>query len=99
MANAEVAVEVAHSPRTGVVEVIALRLPPGSVVADALRRSGFDNWLAAGAPAIGVWGRPCRSDQPLRDGDRIELYRPLQIDPKDARRTRQRMQQLSGSRR
>jgi putative ubiquitin-RnfH superfamily antitoxin RatB of RatAB toxin-antitoxin module len=41
------------------------------------------------APAgIGIFGRKVARDARLRDGDRIELYRPLQIDPKEARRKR-----------
>ena len=36
--------------------------------------------------AIGVWGKARTPDYRLRDGDRIEIYRPLRADPKDARR-------------
>lgn len=35
---------------------------------------------------VGVWGRPVGRDSVVRDGDRVEIYRPLQIDPRDARR-------------
>ena len=38
--------------------------------------------------ALGIWGRRCGLDQPLRDLDRIEIYRPLLVDPKVARRAR-----------
>jgi uncharacterized protein len=37
---------------------------------------------------VGVWNRAARLDQRVRDGDRIEIYRPLQVDPKEARRLR-----------
>jgi len=37
---------------------------------------------------IGIFSRPVSLTQPLRDGDRIEIYRPLTIDPKVARRQR-----------
>lgn len=42
------------------------------------------------APALefGVWGRMVDADQVLCDGDRLELYRPLRVDPKVARRAR-----------
>lgn len=93
----EIGVDVAFSPRAGVVDVLALRLPHGSRVVDALRASGIDT--ADAERPVGVWGKPCTLDQLLRDGDRVELYRALLIDPKDARRTRQRQQKLSGSRR
>ncbi len=40
------------------------------------------------AVAIGVWGKVRAADYLLRDGDRVELYRALQADPKDARRAK-----------
>jgi putative ubiquitin-RnfH superfamily antitoxin RatB of RatAB toxin-antitoxin module len=59
-------------------------------VADAItaselaREAGID----AGALDAGIWSRPAPRDRVLRDGDRVELYRPLRIDPKEARRRR-----------
>ncbi len=38
--------------------------------------------------SVGVWNRTCKLHQVLRDGDRIEIYRPLIADPKEARRRR-----------
>lgn len=62
-----------------------LRLPEGATVADALT-------VLAVRPAhnvrLGIWGRPVALDQLLADGDRIEFYRPLECDPKAARRDR-----------
>lgn len=37
---------------------------------------------------IGIFGKKCALDAPLRQGDRIEIYRPLIHDPKQARRQR-----------
>ncbi|MBE0362597.1 hypothetical protein PULV_a0123 [Pseudoalteromonas ulvae UL12] len=37
---------------------------------------------------VGVWNRTCKLTQILKEGDRIEIYRPLIADPKDARRKR-----------
>jgi len=56
----------------------------------AIRSSGILDELPAGfAPtAIGIWGRIVDGDERLRAGDRIELYRSLRIDPKEARRRR-----------
>jgi uncharacterized protein len=55
--------------------------------------------LAAGVPdldlreaAVGIWGRKARLEQLVRDGDRVEVYRPLKVDPKLARRERFRRQ-------
>ncbi|WP_019428802.1 RnfH family protein [Limnohabitans sp. Rim47] len=36
----------------------------------------------------GIWSRKVPWTQPVQDGDRIELYRPLKVDPKVARRQR-----------
>ena len=70
---------------------LTLRLPPGATVADALRASGLVERLGAGvfdALSPSVWGRACALDLRLRTGDRIELTRPLTVDPKEARRLR-----------
>ena len=37
---------------------------------------------------VGVFGRLCKLDQVLKTGDRVEIYRPLLVDPKEMRRTR-----------
>ena len=38
--------------------------------------------------AVGIFGKLCKLEQPLRAGDRVEIYRPLLADPKEARRNR-----------
>ncbi|URI08578.1 RnfH family protein [Aquincola tertiaricarbonis] len=83
-------IEVVCSPAAEHTERVALQLPPGSTVGDALARSGLAerHGLAADAWKVGVWGRLAPPAQPLRDLDRVELYRPLQVDPKEARRLR-----------
>lgn len=63
-------------------EVVELRLPEGSTVADALRASGLS------ADAVGIFGRRVTPARHLADGDRVELYRPLKVDPKEGRRLR-----------
>jgi putative ubiquitin-RnfH superfamily antitoxin RatB of RatAB toxin-antitoxin module len=76
----------------GVEAQIELALPAGSVVADAVDASGFIARLALDRAMIGyaIFGERARADTPLRDGDRVELTRPLLADPKDARRRRAR---------
>jgi len=66
----------------------ALELPVGATVQDALKACGMDVQAAAASPALGVWGRAVAPDAVLRDLDRVELYRPLKVDPKVARRER-----------
>ena len=65
-----------------------VELPPDSTVADAIRVSGIEASILSSPVAFGVYGRLVEIDHRVRDGDRIELYRPLKIDPKEARRQR-----------
>ena len=88
-------VTVAWSPGPREVREWALLLPDGSTVRDAVLASG---WPQADASHVvdtadfGVWGRRCAGEQLLREGDRVEVYRGLLVDPKVARRERFRKQ-------
>jgi putative ubiquitin-RnfH superfamily antitoxin RatB of RatAB toxin-antitoxin module len=88
--DAPLAIEIAYAePHAGIVK--ELRLAPGSSVADALRLAALDPDFAGvdfANSAVGIFGRLARRDEPLRPGDRIEIYRPLASDPKEARRAR-----------
>jgi putative ubiquitin-RnfH superfamily antitoxin RatB of RatAB toxin-antitoxin module len=69
----------------------AVRLPAGSTLADAVAASGLLDevpGLTAQALDLGVFNRPRAPGTALRDGDRVEIYRPLTVDPKEARRVR-----------
>ena len=93
MAAAEIAVEVVYAAAPHEVICRELRLPVGSTVAAALRASGLVNQLTEAQLAplrAGVWGRVVAGHTVLRDGDRVELTRPLTVDPKEARRLRYR---------
>ena len=73
------------SPAPGEVYERVLHLPAGTRVADVLTsHAAIDTTNAV----CGIWGRVVTPDQLLRDGDRLELYRPLTVDPKVARRER-----------
>jgi putative ubiquitin-RnfH superfamily antitoxin RatB of RatAB toxin-antitoxin module len=68
-------------------------LPADSRVIDAVEQSG----ILAAMPEVafdpsrlGIFSRRVAPDDTLRDGDRVEIYRSLTIDPKDARRRRAR---------
>lgn len=70
-----------------------LQMPAGATAYDALLASGvLDGIDAALRPtlSLAIWGRNCTPETPLKDGDRVELLRPLQVDPKEARRLRYR---------
>ncbi len=62
-----------------------LMLPEGATVAAALAACGFE---PDGMIACAVFGERVTAATVLRDGDRLELLRPLLIDPKEARRRR-----------
>ncbi len=71
-----------------------LQLPAGSLLADVRQHPHLMPDLAQAwdaASGIGVFGEVWPARRPLRDGDRIELWRPLVADPKEARRLRARM--------
>jgi uncharacterized protein len=92
---ASISVEVAYSPRAGEVDLVRLTLAAGSTALQALHASGLlerHPQIDATASRLGIWGRGCLSGAPLRDGDRVELYRELRVDPKEARRERYRGQ-------
>ncbi|WP_295639221.1 RnfH family protein [uncultured Methylibium sp.] len=88
-------VEIAYSPEARVVDRVELSLAEPCTVGEALRQSGLlqrHPEIDLDRPRVGVWGRPRRIDEMLSDGDRVEVYRALQVDPKEARRQRQRRQ-------
>ena len=95
MAPAELLrVEVAYCPQPGIADVVALRLAAGTTVAGALLQCGLlpRHGLAVETVKVGVWSRVKDMQTVLRDLDRVELYRPLQVDPKEARRQRYKRQ-------
>lgn len=80
------------SPGPRTVHQEDLCLPDASSVLQALRASALLGRLGGEVPpaglAFGIWGRKVDGSHRLRDGDRLELYRTLQVDPKLARRAR-----------
>jgi putative ubiquitin-RnfH superfamily antitoxin RatB of RatAB toxin-antitoxin module len=91
-----VRVIVCWSPAPRQVLEWPVELPAGATLIDAVRASGFAAASGGGGTPgegeLGVWGRRCPPQQPLREGDRVEIYRPLRVDPKVARRERFRRQ-------
>lgn len=67
-------------------ERVEVELPEGASVADALSQAGWSG--GAETVAYAVFGVTVTLQTALVDGDRVELLRPLQADPKDARRRR-----------
>lgn len=86
MADLQIEIVDAHAHQQTVVRV---SVAPGATVQDAVERSGIRPEQPSGAgPSYGIFGRRVAPTQRLVDGDRIEIYRPLQVDPRLARRRR-----------
>lgn len=70
-------------------QLVALQVPPGTTARAAVRLADIERRLpgldAAGCD-LAVWGNPSPGDRVLSDGDRVEILRPLAMDPRDARR-------------
>lgn len=79
------------SPAPRQVHEEMLTLPDTCTALQALRSSALLarlGMVADSGQAVGVWGNTVDGGHLLRDGDRLELYRPLTVDPKAARRAR-----------
>ena len=70
-------------------KLVSINIDAGADCADAISQSG----IAAEFPEldlkllpVAIWGRPAERSSGLKEGDRIEILRPLQMDPRDARR-------------
>jgi hypothetical protein len=85
-----ICVEVVYAS-PGEQHLIALTLPEGATAEQAILQSGLLERLP-GIPLaeqrIGIFSRPCSLGTLLREGDRLEIYRPLVADPKESRRER-----------
>lgn len=71
-------------------ELLALSVPVGTTVEAAIRLSGlleqYPDIDLGGENKVGIFGKLCKLDQVMQDGDRAEVYRPLIADPKEVRR-------------
>lgn len=88
---------------------LSLQLSAGSSVADALaaalakieaegvRLEAQEREEWSGAP-VGIFGEACSRDRRVESGDRVELYQPLRVDPKAARRARAQQTQTEKGR-
>jgi len=95
-------ITLAYSPLPRSVQEWNLDLPAGTTAGEALNRlTGLLATMATGSSSysatspqstapltVAVWGRKVPPHHVLRDGDRVEVLRPLRVDPKLARRER-----------
>jgi hypothetical protein len=85
-----IAIEVAYATSEQQA-LIALDMLEGVTVEQAIRASGLlarFQEIDGADIKVGIFGSVCKLDQPLKQGDRVEIYRPLRHDPKEARRQR-----------
>jgi uncharacterized protein len=71
--------------------IIALSLPKGATVEQAITASKLLDLypdLNKSQLNVGIFGSACKLEDLLKMGDRVEIYRPLHHDPKEARRQR-----------
>ena len=84
----KITVEVAYATttRTYLLEVV---LPSGSTIEQGIKASGILEKcpeINLAQNKVGIFSKPGSLDNQIYDGDRIEIYRPLKIDPKQERR-------------
>jgi putative ubiquitin-RnfH superfamily antitoxin RatB of RatAB toxin-antitoxin module len=69
--------------------LLAITIPAGATAGEAVDQSGIEKQFPEqdfSNCKLGIWGRLADRDQLLQEGDRVEIYRPLMIDPREARR-------------
>jgi putative ubiquitin-RnfH superfamily antitoxin RatB of RatAB toxin-antitoxin module len=72
-------------------DTVILSLAPGATASDAVAASGLgDRHPEIGRCKLGICGKVVAPGARLAEGDRVEVYRPLLVDPKEARRRRAR---------
>ena len=86
--SSTISVALAYSPGPREVIEKTLTLPLESRVQDALNLANLSELVVNDAFALGIWGKKTTLNHVLQDLDRLELYRPLKVDPKVARRER-----------
>ena len=100
-ARARIGVEVVYATPSRQT-LVELQVAAGTTAAQAIDQSGIRNAhpeIGAGQLSVGIFGRTVPPDSILQQGDRVEIYRPLAADPKEARRSRAAIRSPRGKRR
>lgn len=90
MAEADIQVQVCHALPDSIF-LRTLTVPAGTTIEQAVAQSGLLQAIPGIDLAInmvGIYGKKKALDTVLHEHDRVEVYRPLQADPKEARRRR-----------
>lgn len=91
MKSNHLSVTVVYAPAPREVCEIALEVLPGTTVREAITASRLQTRfpdLPLEHGCVGIWGRKTTLDLALQNHDRVEIWRPLSVDPKVARRER-----------
>lgn len=84
----------------GRADAVVVELPAGATVADAVRASGVlarHPEIGAKGLRLGIHGRTVEGSVRLGDGDRVEIYRSLVVEAREARRRRAQRRRTPGS--
>lgn len=72
--------------------IVALEVAPGTTAIEAVKAASigqyFDDFEVNESLALGIFSKAVPQQQPLSSGDRVEIYRPLKVDPKEVRKAR-----------
>ena len=87
--DTKIAVEVAVA-WPNLQRLVKLEVSPGTTAIEAVRQSGLIEAFAIDIETLtlGIFGRVVEMNAPVTAGDRVEIYRPLHMDPREARRQR-----------
>jgi uncharacterized protein len=91
MSKTLITITLVYSPEPRKIVEKTLEIPKGSTVLEALQLGEFSEFVidaVATDHTVGIWGKKTSPSHVLHDLDRIEIYRPLKVDPKVARRER-----------
>ena len=79
--------------------LVVVEIVDGATVDDAIRASEIQSRCVERIDdfPVGIWGRVVERTHAVKDGDRVEIYRPLARDPRDARRELAKLQRLGSS--
>lgn len=80
--------------------VLLIKVAAGATVEQAILQSGLlERYpeISIATACVGIFGKIIALNAPLRAGDRVEIYRPLTVDPKEARRRRDKLKHKTNS--
>jgi uncharacterized protein len=83
-----ITITLVYSPAARQVVEKELVMPTKSTVQDVLNQADLAEFTTDAGYTLGIWGKKTTLSHVLSDLDRVELYRPLKVDPKVARRER-----------